>query len=76
MKSRLYIAGIVFTSLLSYSCSNDDEFANPEANNNNFKITSDVSLKNELKKTIDSTVIFNAVSTVNGDPSNPKPPRN
>ena len=78
MKSKLYIAGLVSISLLTYSCSNDDGYEMPEVKNNNFKITPQAGLKNELKeKTIDSTtVIFNIeANAIEGDPSNPKPPR-
>lgn len=76
MKSRFYITGLIFISLLFYSCSNDDEFIIPEATK--IRITSDINLKNELKeKAIDSTtVIVNSVKNFPGDPSNPKPPRN
>ncbi|WP_426094733.1 hypothetical protein [Flavobacterium sp. DSR2-3-3] len=78
MKSKLYIAGLVSISLLTYSCSNDNDFEMPEVKNNNFKITPQAGLKNELKeKTIDSTkVIFSIeVNTIEGDPSIPKPPK-
>ncbi|TRX33007.1 hypothetical protein FNW52_16265 [Flavobacterium sp. ZT3R18] len=78
MKSKLYITGLVSISLLTYSCSNDDGYEIPEIENNNFKITPKAGLKNELnEKTIDSsTVIFNIkASAMEGDPSNPKPPR-
>jgi hypothetical protein len=50
----------------------------PEVKNNNFKITPQAGLKNELKeKTIDSaTVNFNTgVSAMEGEPSNPILPR-
>ena len=78
MKSKLYIAGLISISLLTYSCSNDDGYGVPEVKSNNFKITPQADLKNELnEKTIDSTtVIFNMeVSAMEGDPSNPVPPR-
>jgi hypothetical protein len=78
MNSKLYIAGLVSISLLTYSCSNDDGYEMPEIKNNNFKITPQSSLKNELKeKTIDSTaIIFNIeVNAIEGDPNIPKPPK-
>ncbi len=77
MKSKLYIAALVSISLLTYSCSNDDEFEIPEVENNNFKITPEIGLKNEFKeKIIDSTTVnFSEVNPIDGDPSNPKPPR-
>lgn len=70
MKNKLFIAGLVFISLLTYSCSNDDEFGMPEGKNNNFKITPEVNLKNELvQKRIDSTtIIFREGDAVEGDP--------
>lgn len=75
MKTKLCIAGLVLISLLTYSCSNDDGYEMQEVKSNNFKIVPQVGLKEELKeKEIDSaTVILNAVD---GDPINPKPPRN
>ncbi|TDE03740.1 hypothetical protein [Flavobacterium hiemivividum] len=76
MKSKLYIVGLVSISLLTYSCSNDDGY---EVKSNDLKITPQADLKNELnEKTIDSaTTIFNVEeSAVEGDPSNPKPPKN
>lgn len=78
MKSKLYIAGLVSISLLTFSCSNDDDFEMSEVKNNNFKMTPQVGLKNEQKeKIIDSTtVIFSEANANEGDPSNPKPPRN
>lgn len=78
MKSKLYIAGLVSISFLTYSCSNDS-YDVPKVKSNNFKITPQANLKNELnEKTIDSTtLIFNIeTSAVEGDPSNPKPPKN
>jgi hypothetical protein len=74
MKSKLYIVGLIFVSLLTYSCSYDYEV--PEIKNDNFKIIPQARLKNELKeKIIDSTnVIFNnEENAIEGDPSNPKP---
>lgn len=79
MKNRLYIiAAVVFISLLSYSCTNDEELEMPEAKENNFKITPDANLRNEVKQEkIDVNALIDSdVSTLPGDPSNPKPPRN
>lgn len=78
MKIKLHIAGLVFISLLTYSCSNDDGYEIPEVKNNNFQIIPQAGLKNELKeKAIDSTsVIINTeVYSAEGDPINPIPPR-
>lgn len=78
MKSKLYIAGLIFVVLLNYSCSGDYGDEVPEAKNNNFQIIPQVGLTNELKeKVIDSTsVIINTeVYSVEGDPINPIPPR-
>ncbi|MBG6063564.1 hypothetical protein IWX83_003375, partial [Flavobacterium sp. CG_9.1] len=64
MKSKLYIAGLVSISLLTYSCSNDDVYEIPEVKNNNFQITSQAILKNGLnEKTIDSTTVIFSVLT-------------
>lgn len=79
MKNTLCItAAVVFISLLSYSCTNDDELAMPEAKGDNFKIATDANLQNELKQEkIDlKAVIDSDMRTLQGDPSNPKPPRN
>jgi hypothetical protein len=79
MKSKLYIIGLISISLLTYSCSNDDSFPIPEVENNNFKLRPQSNLKNDLKEqTIDSTaIILNIeINTDEGDPSNPKPPKN
>ncbi|MDI5888453.1 hypothetical protein [Flavobacterium yafengii] len=79
MKSKLYIAGLVSISLITYSCSNDDVYEIPEVKNNNFQITPQAVFKNGLnEKTIDSTTVIFSMeeSAVEGDPSNPKPPRN
>jgi hypothetical protein len=74
MKSKLYIAGLVTISFLTYSCSNDDGYEIPEVKNNNGQITPQASLKNELnQKKIDSTTVI--MYAVDGDPINPKPPR-
>lgn len=78
MKSKLYIAGLVSISLLTYSCSNDDGYEIPEVKNNNFKITPQSGLKNEFKKTtIDSTTVIFSIeeNAIEGDPSIPKPPK-
>lgn len=69
MKNKLFISGLVFISLLTYSCSNDDEFGMPESKNNNSKIKPEVNLKNELvPKRIDSTtVIFSKRNVIERD---------
>lgn len=78
MKNKLYIVGFVSFSLLAYSCSNDDSYEVPEVKSRNIKISPQADFKNELnKKRNDSTtVILNIeIMRVNGDPSNPIPPR-
>ncbi|MFE3872162.1 hypothetical protein ACFX5F_13110 [Flavobacterium sp. ZS1P70] len=78
MKSKLYIAGLVFISFLTYSCSDDYSDEIPENSNKNFEIKPKPILQNDLiEKTIDSTsVIINTeVYNADGDPINPIPPR-
>lgn len=81
MKRKLYIVGVVFISLLAFSCSNDDFEDSNEGGN--VVRTSDKELINELnEKNIDSSTVAKPVDTnvdasadSDGEPSNPKPPR-
>lgn len=78
MRNKLYIAGLIVLSALTYSCSNDESFEAPEAKSNNLKIVPHTYLKNKLnEKKIDSTTVNLKVEIINvdGDPSNPLPPR-
>ncbi|MFV8346463.1 hypothetical protein [Flavobacterium sp. ZB4P13] len=78
---KLYVAGLVSISLLTYSCSNDEEsFEVQEVKAKDFKTTPQSVLKiNFPTKIIDSTTVklgTDAVDLeVDGDPSNPIPPR-
>ncbi|MFV5690271.1 hypothetical protein ACM55M_16795 [Flavobacterium sp. ZT3R25] len=80
MKSKLYIAGIVSLSFLTYSCSSDDEsYDVQEVKTKNFQITPQAVLN---AKTIDSTTVKSGpkisttrLSEEDGDPNNPIPPR-
>lgn len=76
MKNKLSIGVLVFICVLTYSCSNDDDYESKAVENANVKTKQQIHLKNELtKKIIDPTnIIFN--KDQDGDPSNPKPPRN
>jgi len=90
MKRKLYIVGVVFISLLAFSCSNDDFEDSNEGSN--VVRTSGKELINELnekelinelnEKNIDSSTVAKPVDTnadasadSDGEPSNPKPPR-
>ncbi|MFV8375127.1 hypothetical protein [Flavobacterium sp. LB1P71] len=80
MKNKLYIAGLVSISLLTYSCSSDDEnYEVQEVKNKSFEITPQTVLN---AKTNDSTTVKSGtkitttrVSDADGDPNNPIPPR-
>jgi hypothetical protein len=74
MKSKLHITGVIIISLLTYSCSVDDNEQLPEVKNNNLKITPKIGLENEINGSMrDSTYVLPQI--VEGDPSNPVPPR-
>jgi hypothetical protein len=75
MKNKLYIVGLVSLSLLTYSCSNeDDSYDVQEVKNNKLEITPQSALK---VRVIDSTIVKLdlQISTMEGDPSVGKPPR-
>lgn len=78
MKSKLCIAGLVSTSLLIYSCSNDDSYEVQDVKSNKTHIQHQPSMKNALEeKVIDSTTVNFEIERNNtkGEPSNPIPPR-
>lgn len=78
MKSKLHVAGLVFVSLLTCSCSDDYDFNPTERENNNFKISHQAGENDDFKgMTKDSTsvIIGEKENSNEGDPSNPKPPR-
>jgi cell division protein FtsL len=78
MKSKLCIVGLVFASLLIYSCSNDDSYEVQDVKSINTRIHHQSNMKNLLKeKVIDSTAVINKIDKTNtkGEPSNPIPPR-
>lgn len=73
---KLYVAGLVSISLLTFSCSNDEESVDvQEVKSGNFKTTPQSVLEsNFTARTSDSTIV--KLSTdADGDPINPKPPR-
>jgi hypothetical protein len=80
MKSKLYIAGIVSLSFLTYSCSSDDEsYDVQEVKARSLEITPQAVLN---AKIIDSTtvksstkIISTSTSAEDGDPYNPLLPR-
>ncbi|PAM96249.1 hypothetical protein B4N84_02175 [Flavobacterium sp. IR1] len=75
MKSKLYILGLVFISLLMFSCS-ADELENQEVKGVKFEKRNEIATQRP-----DSTIVGsqplpdNGQENVYGDPSNPKPPR-
>ena len=77
---KLYMAGIISVSLLTYSCSNDEESYEVQGvKTKDLKIAPQSSLKSELN-VIDSTAIngpmgAEGMTSPEGDPSNPRPPR-
>jgi len=79
MKNKLYVAGLVLISVLTYSCSNDeDSYEVQGIKANEIKSAPQSILKSELTvKIIDSTAVrLNMeISSPDGDPSNPRPPR-
>ncbi len=75
---KLCLAGLVSISLLTYSCSNDEESLEVQAKG--FKTTPQSVLKTDFKTKInDSTAVKLGVDEIDldldGDPSNPIPPR-
>ena len=79
---KLYIVGIISVSLLTYSCSNDEESYEVQGvKTRDLKNVPQSVLQGELNtKTIDSTTIYAPTGTdggtsPDGDPSNPRPPR-
>jgi hypothetical protein len=79
MKNKLYIAGLVLISVLTYSCSNEeDSYEVQGVKANTLKSAPQSVLENELTaKPIDSTAVkMNMeLNNADGDPSNPLPPR-
>lgn len=76
---KLYVAGLVSISLLTFSCSNDeDSIEVQEVKARDFKTTPQSVLKSDFTaKANDSTTVrlsSDAIDT-DGDPSNPIPPR-
>jgi hypothetical protein len=75
MKNKLYIAGLVLITLLTYSCSNDeDSFEVQEVKAKEFKNVPQSVLQQELNaRVIDSTAV--ELNKADGDPSIIIPPR-
>lgn len=76
---KLYVAGLVSISLLTFSCSNDeDSIEVQEVKARDFKTTPQSVLESDFTaKANDSTTVrlsSDAIDT-DGDPSNPIPPR-
>ncbi len=75
MKNKVYIAGLVLISALTFSCSNDEEsFENQEVKANALKSLPQSVL---IKEPIDSTQVNPTMDMAQpeGDPSIPRPPR-
>ncbi|MCL9807481.1 hypothetical protein NAT51_18285 [Flavobacterium amniphilum] len=78
MKSKLHVAGLVFVSLLFFSCSDDYDFDSVERKSNNVKFSHQTGENDDLKgiaKDSTSVIINEKDNADDGDPSNPKPPR-
>jgi hypothetical protein len=79
MKTKLYIAGLILISLITFSCSNDeDSYEVQEVKSNTLKSVPKSVLINRLTaKPIDSINVNTTPETQGqeGDPSNPIPPR-
>lgn len=73
MKSNLIIPGLLISiSLLTFSCTNDD-YEIPESQGSHIKAITKDQLKKEINTiTIDSTIVN---TQDDGEPNNPKPPR-
>ncbi|MEN2403147.1 hypothetical protein GKZ90_0025390 [Flavobacterium sp. MC2016-06] len=82
MKNRLFISGLlVFVSLLTFSCTNDD-YELPADNNGQLKTITKDKLKNmneKINAQVQDSTITNTILTedpaTEGDPIIPKPPR-
>lgn len=80
MKNKLYILGLVSISLLTFSCSNDDNgYDTQEVKAKNLEVIPQAVLQ---AKIIDSTAIkldtqisTSSASSADGDPANPLLPR-
>ncbi|MBS7231544.1 hypothetical protein KHA90_10970 [Flavobacterium psychroterrae] len=73
MKTKLHITGLLLLTLLTISCSNDD-YETTEVQNNTLKVLPIDKLKKEVNSSvIDSTTI--STPDDDGEPNNPKPPR-
>jgi PBP1b-binding outer membrane lipoprotein LpoB len=75
MKNKVYIAGLVLISALTFSCSNDEEsFESQEVKANALKSVPQSVL---IKEPIDSTQVNPTMNMAQpeGDPSIPRPPR-
>jgi uncharacterized protein YcfL len=71
---KLCITGLVLISLLTYSCSNDEERLEVQARD--FKTIPQSVLKTDSPiKNIDSTTVKLGATELDGDPINPIPPR-
>jgi hypothetical protein len=76
MKSKLYIAGLVSISLLTYSCSNDDGYERQEIQKSSINIKELPNFNKEVNpKRVDSSAVKVERTTEDGDPSIPVPPR-
>ncbi|MCP2028477.1 hypothetical protein L1276_003647 [Flavobacterium sp. HSC-32F16] len=85
MKNKLFISAVlIFVSCLTFSCTNDD-YEIPQDKSRELKIAPKYSLNNLNEKTniqqVQDSVVPNIIQEVNvtsiidGDPSNPRPPR-
>jgi hypothetical protein len=79
MKNKLYIAGLVLISLITFSCSNDEDSYEVQGVKNNTlnSVPKSVLINRLIAKPIDTTKVNTPMEAQGqeGDPSNPIPPR-
>jgi hypothetical protein len=75
MKKILYITGLVLISLVTFSCSNDEDvYGNQEVKADALKSIPESTL-NKTAKDSTKVNIPMQIAPQEGDPSNPRPPR-
>jgi hypothetical protein len=78
MKNKFFFATILSMIFLACSCSNDEDFEIQEVGSNNFKTKQLINFKKKInQKKVDSLELqVNGQEIfLEGDPSNPKPPK-
>lgn len=76
MKSKKLISGLLISiAILTASCTNDD-YEMPEAKNGKSEFVPKDNLKNEIRNVIIDSIKIKDTYADDGEPSNPKPPKN